>query len=285
MPQSKQIYTPLIAFALGILTTVAVCFAMSMNKMTVDLTIENPINDTIVAKVDGKPIHLKEVNLRLLSINKNIDFGDLNEASKEVIIKDIAAQKLILQEALKNKVHKKSFTSVKSFATLQVQQDYLNSKVEGIVSEKDVRNQYDKLVSSVKGKKEYKIKHILVKEEKDAKDVINYLQDKPFEAAALKFSLDQKSAIRGGDLGGYILEGSINKTFDQQLRSMKEGQISRPFKTNLGWHIVKLEDARDTTPDKYAIAQPKIKNLLNTQEKQKYIQGLIKDSKIEIMPI
>lgn len=65
-----------------------------------------------------------------------------------------------------------------------------------------------------------------------------------FAAIAATTSQDPGSAADGGDLG-WTGPGSFLPEFEQQVDSLKENEISKPFKTKYGWHIVQLLGRRD----------------------------------------
>jgi parvulin-like peptidyl-prolyl isomerase len=60
-----------------------------------------------------------------------------------------------------------------------------------------------------------------------------------FEKQAEQYSEDQNTVFKGGDLS-WILPDTLEKTFHETLNALEPGQISAPFKTNEGWHIVQL---------------------------------------------
>ncbi|NIP42004.1 MAG: hypothetical protein GWO41_18310 [candidate division Zixibacteria bacterium] len=62
-----------------------------------------------------------------------------------------------------------------------------------------------------------------------------------FTTLAQLYSEDKGTATSGGDLG-YFERGTLFKEFEDQVFSLEPGEISEPFKTQLGYHIVKLED-------------------------------------------
>ncbi len=66
-----------------------------------------------------------------------------------------------------------------------------------------------------------------------------------FAEMARSYSSDG-SASQGGDLG-WLSAGQTIKEFDTHAFSMKSGEISEPFLTQFGWHIIKHEGYRDTT--------------------------------------
>ena len=71
-----------------------------------------------------------------------------------------------------------------------------------------------------------------------------------FADIAMLESDDPGSAARGGDLG-WNPPGSFVPEFDATLDALNPGEISEPFKSRFGWHIIKLEDRqeRDTTDE------------------------------------
>ncbi len=75
-------------------------------------------------------------------------------------------------------------------------------------------------------------------------------QNEDFAAIAAVNSADKGSAVDGGDLG-WTGPGSFVPEFERQLDALKEGEISQPFKSQYGWHIVQLLGRRmhDTTDD------------------------------------
>jgi len=72
-----------------------------------------------------------------------------------------------------------------------------------------------------------------------------------FAAIAAVTSQDPGSAADGGDLG-WTNPGSFVPAFDQQLDQLKENEMSQPFKTEFGWHLVQLLGRRshDSTQDR-----------------------------------
>jgi peptidyl-prolyl cis-trans isomerase SurA len=76
------------------------------------------------------------------------------------------------------------------------------------------------------------------------------LKGEGFEAIAAVNSVDPGSAAKGGDLG-WVGPGTFAPAFEQQLDALAENEISQPFQTEFGWHIVQLLGRRtyDATDD------------------------------------
>ena len=65
-----------------------------------------------------------------------------------------------------------------------------------------------------------------------------------FADLASSHSDDKGSAIRGGDLG-WVNPGAMVPVFEQQMDDLAINQISQPFRTQFGWHIVQVLERRD----------------------------------------
>ncbi len=121
--------------------------------------------------------------------------------------------------------------------------------------------------------------HILLANKKEAKTIIKALRKRPFDELAKLFSLDEKTGLRGGDIG-YVLPGTLNSEFEKQVLKLKKGKISKPFKTDLGWHIARLDDIRDATPMPFAQAKPLLRRQLEQQAARAYLNKLVAEADI-----
>jgi len=65
-----------------------------------------------------------------------------------------------------------------------------------------------------------------------------------FAALARAHSDDRGSAARGGELG-WSSPGALVPRFEREMDKLKEGQVSQPFRTQFGWHIVQLLERRE----------------------------------------
>ncbi|MBW2973696.1 peptidyl-prolyl cis-trans isomerase [Candidatus Woesearchaeota archaeon] len=82
-------------------------------------------------------------------------------------------------------------------------------------------------------------KHILVKTEEEANAILYDLKNgKDFDELAKEKSLCP-SGKKGGDLG-WFGRNQMVKEFETAAFSLKPGELSKPIKTQFGWHIIKV---------------------------------------------
>jgi parvulin-like peptidyl-prolyl isomerase len=106
------------------------------------------------------------------------------------------------------------------------------------VSDADVQKYYNDHKSQYGVPEQRDIAHILVKTKAQADDLYNQVtHGGDFAALAKKFSQDPGSKNQGGKLT--ISKGQTVGPFDQTAFLLKTGQISRPVKTEFGYHIIK----------------------------------------------
>ncbi|MDH2924377.1 periplasmic chaperone for outer membrane proteins SurA [Nicoletella semolina] len=153
------------------------------------------------------------------------------------------------------------------------------------VAPKDVQNLSKELLDKAKktGKlkkvqgTEYKISHILIKttpilNDSQAKAKLNNLLKEingnqiSFEQAAQKYSVDYASGADGGNLGWNFLD-IYDPQFAQVAEKSKIGVISKPFKSQFGWHILKVADTRQGDRTEQAYLQKAYEQLINKQIK------------------
>lgn len=70
------------------------------------------------------------------------------------------------------------------------------------------------------------------------------LAGEDFAKLALKYSHETQSACKGGDLGWVSRTSAVAPSFIQNITPLRPGEISQPFKTKLGWHLVQMIEYR-----------------------------------------
>jgi peptidyl-prolyl cis-trans isomerase C len=142
------------------------------------------------------------------------------------------------------------------------------------IPEADLRAEYEKIKSQI-GDKEYKVRHILVEKEDEAKDVINELQKgAKFEDLAKARSKDPGSKDRGGDLDWNAPAGFVKPFGDAMAKTPKGKFTPQPVQTQFGWHVILVEDVRDAKVPSFEEVKPQLTQRLQSQWLDKYFKDL-----------
>lgn len=102
---------------------------------------------------------------------------------------------------------------------------------------------------------------------------------------AEQYSEDPGSAIKGGDLGWAAPEMYVS-SFRDTVTHLKVGELSEPFRSEHGWHLVKLEDKRVTDATEQAGEQRAYKLIFNrrfSEEVQTWLDELKDEAYIRIV--
>jgi len=239
-----------------------------------------------IATVNGK--NLTEQDYKAYIEARSQQMRDSNLPSEETLINEVINRELVVQDALKRKLDEtpEFKEKLEQIRNVLLTQTAINLYLETHqLSEDELKKEYQKILSEVQLPKEYKAKHILLKTEEEAKALIIELdQGKDFGALAKEKSTDAISAENNGDLGWRTKHG-FAPPFSAALESLKKGSYTTvPVKTQFGWHVIQLDDIRDSEPPAFESVKDNIKTRLQqTKQMHDYVEVLRKDAKIEIL--
>lgn len=234
------------------------------------------------ATVNGKPIQQSLIDYIIKSANTQGKAIDGN--ARAAILEKLITTELIDQEAQKSGLDKQADFQLKE--ELARRELRINAYIEDFirknpVADSAVQSEYDRLKGQLSGK-EYKASHILVKTEDEAKRIISQLDmGTAFAQLAKEKSIDTGTQKNGGDLGWFQPEGMV-KPFSTAVSSLQKGRYSAsPVQTEFGWHVILLEDVRDTQPPNYDAVKEEIRNDLQRRQLEAMVNGLRAKAKIE----
>jgi len=186
-------------------------------------------------------------------------------------------RELILQQASKDGLDKGAEIEEKlqDLRKRLIVESFLKKKVESEskVSDEDMKKFYEQNKDKFKSGEQIKASHILVKTEKEAKDIQAQLKSGgKFEDLAQKSSIDSSSA-KGGDLG-WFGKGSMVPAFEKAALALKEGQISDVVKSDFGFHIIKLTGKRPAGIRPFEEVKEQIKGAIMPTKQQEVFQKI-----------
>jgi len=240
----------------------------------------------VIAVVDGTKVYEGDIRERLnsLSNNKDVKLEDIPQNIVKAMVLEVVVNNSIDKDSRKLDYQKdpEIVSRVEEYKKGLIREKYLNDIVYSKITDQDVLNEYNRIVKNLEGKEERRVKHILVQDEEEIDRVRrSVMRTGNFEKIAQEKSIDKASAQNGGDLG-YVLKEELVPEFGDMAFILKVGEISKPVKTQYGWHIIKVEDARPAQFLPFDQVKDNIRANLQQQAIQKFLLSLTKDIKVDL---
>lgn len=213
--------------------------------------------------VNGQPISNNHVTLLTASFSRE---RGLQEGEAEVA----ARAELVTQELLAQAARKQGLDKSPQLADQLAYQErailsraYLESYFEkNPITDAELKKSYESNRASGKIV-ELKLRQILVASESEARRLSDQLaKGADFVTLAKANTQDPGGQSTGGDLGWFRPDIFVDHNFSDAVVGLKKGQVSVPFRSRFGWHVVKVEDG----PRK--VAKPETFEALSDPAKQ-----------------
>jgi len=195
---------------------------------------------------------------------------------RNAIRDELNTRELLVREAKKKGVDKT--TDVKNQTELAAQTVLVRAYVADWVKanpipEAALHKEYDTIRAQM-GDKEYKVRHILVDKEDDAKEIIASLQKgEKFEKLAER-SKDTGSKAAGGDLD-WNAPGNFVKPFSDAMVKLPKGKFTAtPVQTQFGWHVIEVTDIREAKVPSFDEVKPQLQQRMQGQYLDNYFKEL-----------
>lgn len=236
----------------------------------------------VLAEVNGGSITTGDFTRELKNLPEYLKaMADTPEGRKEML-DTMVIRELILQQATKDGLDKGPDIEEKmrDLKKRLIVEAFLKKKVEteSHVSDADLQKFYEQNKDKFKTGDQIKASHILVKTEKEAKEILAQIKaGGNFEELAKKSSVDS-SAAKGGDLG-WFGKGSMVPVFEKAAMALKEGQVSDVVKSDFGFHIIKLTGKRAAGVRPLEEVKEQIKGAIMPTKQQEIFQKIKEELK------
>lgn len=235
-----------------------------------------------IAVVNGTPIPKSRADALIQQLVKQgqQDSPKLQQAVREELVN----REILMQEAIREGIPSKP--DVKAQVAVAQQTVVLRALIENYLKQNqptdaEVKAKYDELVKQIGGK-EYHLHHILVDNEQQAKDLIAKIKGGAnFEDLAKQYSKDPGSGKNGGDLDWSDPKAYVPE-FAAAAEKLQKGQMTdEPVKTQFGWHIIRVDDVRQTPPPPFEQVKTQIAQQMQQEKLQAFEEDLRSKAKIQ----
>jgi peptidyl-prolyl cis-trans isomerase C len=236
-----------------------------------------------VATIDGTPISRVEYDIYVKSLLQGRPNTELTTEQRGQILDELISMQLLATQGGKDGIEKDPDVAARlDVVRMRVladseSQKYLKDKEP---TDAELHAEYDTAIAAM-DKTEYHARHILVPTKEQADQVIKKIKGGgKFEDLAKAQSTDGSKA-NGGDLGWFTLT-RMAKPFGDAVKILKKGEMTQePVQTQFGWHVIKLEDTRETAPPPFEQVKQQVNNGVIQKKLQAYVDGLKKTAKID----
>ncbi len=209
--------------------------------------------------------------------------GSEDANAPQVVLNELIALELMRQEGERTGV--KSQPLVIALLDQQRRSALAGAAISNFIkaneaSDEEAREVYDEKMGQAG--KEYNARHILMKSQEEAVDIIASLDKGTDFSELAKEKSTGPSGKNGGKLG-WFATGQMVKPFSDATAALETGSYTtEPVETQFGWHVIILDDVRDLTPPPFEDVKVRLKLFIANQKLQTHINEIKAAADIQI---
>ncbi len=279
MPNTSSRFVRALALmALFVAAPVSTAFAQDAEAAAPAITPE-----TVVATVNGEAI--TEAELSFAAEDMAQELSQMQPEQRRAFLLRV----MIDMKVMSGAAREAGMDQTDLFAQRQkyleeraLRRAFFADAIAAAVTQDLVRAEYDKYVAGFAPEDEIRASHILVEDEAKAKELKNEIDGgADFATLARENSIDP-GAANGGDLG-YFSRGMMVPPFEEAAFALTEtGAVSEPVQSQFGWHIIQLNDKRQSSPPTFEQVAPQIQQQLLMTTFNAKVEELMSGAEIDI---
>lgn len=237
--------------------------------------------EPVVALINGRAITQTEFDLRWDELSPATRTRYIKEGGKRRFLDELITRELLMQEARRRgleqdeAVREKVRRYKEQLILDELLKDKLQTKVELTRAELDAyyANHASELLDPLKAN----VSVMLLPNVYAAKDLEAQInRGGSFAKFAQRYSLDEKTKAKGGDLGPYR-KGIVPPEVDVAIHALKPGMISAPIKTDNGYYLVMITPLDEAIIQADLATQERLRQELLTEKRRKRFEEVIAD--------
>jgi peptidyl-prolyl cis-trans isomerase C len=239
--------------------------------------------EAVIAVVGGEDITQADLSYALEDMGEEITQIPTNER-RSFLVQMLVDMKVMAQAARKaGMADTSTFARRKAYLEDRaLRRAYLQDVMAAELSQEELKAAYDDAFKDFDTREMLRARHVLLATEDDAKRVVVELEKGRDFAEVAKEKSTGPSGPQGGDLG-YFGEGDMVPEFYNAANALEIGAYSAPVQSQFGWHVIKLEDRRPSTPPAFEQVLPQIRQRVMVKKFEKLVEGLKANTDINIV--
>jgi len=219
--------------------------------------------------VNGEKITKNDIASIIAEIG--MSYETLDDTMKKEVINTIVERKLLTQAAIKSGIEKTEayktlLNSLKKDVAFSVwMRKEMKTLADGLSKDK-LQAEYKKNKEKYSIPKKLQARHVLVPDEKVAKEIIKEIDNaKDKKAKLIELAKKHEKTTGPSDLGWFELEKMVPK-FSAAADKLKVGEYSKsPVKTRFGYHVIYLDGKKEASLKPFKVVEDEIRTALTGQ--------------------
>ena len=203
-----------------------------------------PQEEPVIAMINGRSITQAEFDIRWEELSQATRARYDKEGGKRRFLDELIMRELLMQEARKqgldqsDEIREKTLRYREQLILDELLKDRIKTKVE--VTKEELDAYLEKHANQLLANPKVQVSVMLLPNVYAAKDLKRQVEaGGNFTRFALRYSIDERSRAKGGDLGPYR-KGLLEPELDALIPSLHPGALSDPIKTDKGYYLMKV---------------------------------------------
>ncbi len=241
-----------------------------------------PKQNPVIAMVDGAEIY-REDAVEMMNMMPAQFRAIPPEQLFPIAVEQLVANKIVDKKAAEAKLEndKDVVEQLEKAKEQIIRTKFLENIADEALTDEALDTAYQKYLDTFQSVAEVNASHILVNDEKTAKDIISKLnKGADFAELAKEYSNDG-TAQNGGELG-FFAKSDVVPEFAEAAFALDAGQYSKtPVKSNFGFHVIKVSEKRDRPAAPFEQVKPMLEQDIRRQALDQAITEWKSDYTIE----
>ncbi|MFO0705911.1 MAG: peptidylprolyl isomerase [Nitrospira sp.] len=240
-----------------------------------------PPEEPVLALVNGRAITQYEFDVRWNELSEATRARYDKEGGKRRFLDELITRELLMQEAKRrgldqsDAIRDRAQRYKEQLVLDELLKDKLREKVE--LSQTELDAYYEKHANELLAPLKVQVSLMLLNNLPAAKDLKKQIEGgSDFAKFAQRYSIDEKTKGKGGDLGPYR-KSLLNPEVDTVVQTLKPGIISEPIKTDAGYYLVKVSPLEKETIQADLATRERLRQELLADKRRKRFEEVISD--------
>ncbi|MEX0337576.1 MAG: peptidylprolyl isomerase [Arenibacterium sp.] len=252
--------------------------ALSLAISLPGASVAEPDATTVVATVNGQDITIGHMIIAHATLPQQ--YRQLPPDVLYNAILDQLIQQTALAQTFEGDLPGHVALSLENERRSLVAGEQVEAIMQGAASDEDIQAAYDAQYADGTGGDEFNASHILVESKEEADEIKAELDDGANFAETAKARSTGPSGPNGGELG-WFGTGAMVPEFEQAVIALDVAQVSEPVQTQFGWHVIRLNDKRQSEAPPLEAVREELASELRQQAVRDKVEELTAAATIE----